>query len=901
MEPFLDRLAALLLERHGNDLAEVAVVLPGRRAGLHLRKYLAHRAGQPLWSPDLLDPGAFLERIAGWRQGTSAELLLLLHACHAEQAGQAAEPLAAFLQWAPTTLRDISEADAHLLDLDLLYRDLRDYHELEEWGRLFGEVPSPSQQRLLGQWAATGQLHRRFAERMRQQGVATSGAIAREAARIAADPAWAPPWKAVWIAGLNALEPAASAVLNALSERGLLHAAWDADRFYLDDPQHEAGRFLRRSIGRHGQGLVPPRNAILEHERRIALTILPDRMAMARYAAAWASELPPDQRGQAAIVLADEGLLLPLLEALPEAIGPVNVSMGLPLATLPVHGLIEEFLRVLASPPDRWRTAELTSLLGHPLLRDGPAEAASAALRARGWPVWQRHEALAVLREAGLHATALAALGGAADAGHCVEQLIAWALLARPGDDLAREQLFQAAQLERALRMALQRHGQAPRSLAEHALIRQRLLGEARLTLFGEPLRGLQVLGLLETRAIDFRHVLILGATEGILAGRDEAQSWIPYALRRRYGLPLLADGEALGSYHVHRLLHAAETLTLAHAPAPDGSGTPVRFIAQWRHELEGRSRTTLGQRTYALPVPSPAHSDAQAAKTEPVLASLRRMAERGFSPSALGAWLWCPLDFHIRHVLGVRPPPEASADLGDDVLGIAAHRALERLYDPWRGQRLTPGMLSDAAARAEEAVMDALAERLPRRVLGTGAYLLRGGMAGQAIRIALEAEAERARRSIIEPIAVERVMEAELRSGIRILGKADRLERRDGILTITDIKTGGAKAATLAIGALDRAAIGPESGQALQLLMYAAMALRGDPALDAVQARILPLRKPSAADDTWLTVAGERAITRAMLPALEALILALIDEVLDPAQPFAHRAASERCACCVP
>ena len=147
MEPFLERLAKLLLQRHRNELDRVAVVLPGRRAGLHLRKYLARSAGTTLWSPELFDPGSFMQRVSGMRQGGTTEMLFLLHQAHRDVEGDRAEPLAEFLKWAPVTLRDMSEVDAHLLDPDQLYRDLRAYHEIEEWSFRGSEALSPSQQR----------------------------------------------------------------------------------------------------------------------------------------------------------------------------------------------------------------------------------------------------------------------------------------------------------------------------------------------------------------------------------------------------------------------------------------------------------------------------------------------------------------------------------------------------------------------------------------------------------------------------------------------------------------------------------------------------------------------------------------------------------------------------------
>ncbi|HMC96377.1 MAG TPA: hypothetical protein VKG92_01875, partial [Flavobacteriales bacterium] len=148
MEPFLDRLAIALLKHHGHQLDGVAVVLPGRRAGLYLRRYLAQRAGTALWSPEMLDMGTFMERLTGMRQGGALEMLFLLYQAHREIEGERADGPAEFMRWGATTLRDLSEVDAHLLPLESLYRDLRSFNEIDEWSFLLGDTLSPGQERM---------------------------------------------------------------------------------------------------------------------------------------------------------------------------------------------------------------------------------------------------------------------------------------------------------------------------------------------------------------------------------------------------------------------------------------------------------------------------------------------------------------------------------------------------------------------------------------------------------------------------------------------------------------------------------------------------------------------------------------------------------------------------------
>lgn len=850
----------------------------------------------------MLDPGAFLERVSGWRKGKPADLLLALHRCHQELAGPSAQSLVEFLEWAPTTLRDFSEIDNHLLDLGDFYRDLRNYHEIEEWSLRTTEPLSESQQQAVQRWAETRELHLRFAEAMAERGLGTAGTIGREAERKANMPDWQSPWDMVWAAGLNALEPSLKSVLRSLRERSKLRVCWDADTFYLDNSDHEAGRFLRESIKALGQGEISVSETITGGNRNVQLVSLPDRMAMCRYAAHWAAQLPPHERDQAAVVLADEQLLLPLLQAMPSDIGPMNVSMGVPVQALPLHGLADRFLRYHLQAGGRVRTDELTALLNHPLLHQGEATSRlAAALTKDGWPSLDASQAHATLQESRLPEAALAALSPTSkDPDALLQALFRWVAAVRPDDALAREQAYHMAVLQRELRLAMQRNEANTATPRDIITARERLIGQARISFFGEPLRGLQVLGVLETRALSFKHVLLVGASEGILIGQDGTQSWIPFDLRRHFKLPLRADSEAVSSYHVHRLLQGSEHFIMAHAPAPDGSGSPARFMEQWEHEFGASSRISLSRRVAAAGTRSHARPEPIIRKDARVIERIQALIARGISPTAMATWLRCPMDFHAKYILGINEQKEVDIGFGDDVLGTAVHHAAERIYSGWLGIPLSRERLLEAAQGADEHVRTALARYYPLEMIESGSSMLRSSMAAAALRRVLRAEADRAALERTIPVAVEHEMSAELRPGTRIRGMADRLERRDGVLCVLDIKTGSFHHSKIQMKELSRGQLSAGKQQALQLMIYASLALHGDESIDSVQAGIIPLRHSSLTDAAWLDLEGSTLINRAQLTRIDDLLLELIKEMLDPDIPISHDPSSSYCHCCI-
>lgn len=907
MSGMLEQLAEAIWARHAGQLDRVAVVLPGRRAGLHLQKYLAAIAGRPFWAPDMIDAGGLMERLSGCRQGDTTELLFLLHEVHREQSGAHADPLATFMQWAPVALRDMSEVDAHLLDLDDLYRDLRDYHEIEEWSLRLGDQ-SPAQQRLVQQWRHTGPLHRALLERMESRGVGTSGSLARMVAAKAIAGTLEVPWDMVWFAGANAMEPALLVVARHLQKEGRAEFAWDTDRFYLDDRTQEAGEFLRRSMAALGPGVVPPADAIRTRERLFSTVAVNGRVAQARHAAAMLHALSPAERAATTVVLADESLLMPLLEALPQDMGPLNVTMGVPLTALPVHGLVEALVRLHdhATGPGLLLD-DVERLLVHPFLHQGPATmAAIGALYVPGQARPEYHQVDAALRDAGLvelpdlrNAIAPMPVPDAAALAPRVEALIAHASALRPGDRLVQEQLFRMARAQQHLHQGLERAGAVDTDLQSYIAIRDRVLRSERIPFTGEPLQGLQIMGMLETRAIAMDRVLVLGTNEGHLPPEAALQSWIPFAIRHAKGLPLPGHAAMISAYHFQRLAQHASEITLVY-DAGDEASDPSRFIAQWQREVVGLTATRGRHASVGAGFPMHPRPVVQVPKTAATLERIGAMLEKGLSPSALGTWRNCPLDFHFRYVLGIEPLESPDGKLGSDVLGTAVHAVMEELYRPWLGRPIEAVALN-GGVDLRQAVHDRLLRDHPASVLGEGHFKLRIEMAAQALERHLRAEQERLLREPTVPLYLEHEVGAALAPSVRFRGRCDRVESRAGVHHILDLKTGGTDARALVLPDLDPASLGPEQRHALQLLIYAWCYLEQHPEVEGVRAGIIPLQRSSQADGLFLRIGGEDIMVRAMMPGVAALLKALVDELRDPELPFTHRAESRYCPCCVP
>lgn len=913
MQPFLERLAGLLLEHHHHELDRVAVVLPGKRAGLHLRKYLAKLSGTALWSPDVLDMGSFMVRIASTgrsgskplSQGDALETLFMLYEAYQGIAGT--ETFAEFLEWAPITLRDLSEVDAHLLDHSTLYRDLTAYHELEEWSFNLGEL-SPGQQRLNKQWRSTGPLHSAFNALMLERGVATSGLIARYNTENADHNAAQLPWNKVWFAGLNALDPASTKLIRSLLDRDLAHVAWDADEHYLTDMRQEAGYYLRRSIKQLGPGMVPPQNGIMHKQRAARSVVAPNAYAQTTYVAQRLAALTPQERSVTAVVLAQEDLLLPLLEQLPEDIGPLNVTMGVPLKALPVQGLTEAFLAVHTAQQGNGNIPldALETLLGHPFLYEGPTTTKLIQQIRELGTVWVSLSK--VLEFAGtightrvqLMSESLANLDkGTEQLPDRFNALFAWAKQNATKDKSIQEQLFQMAKLQQRLHRALARSGLGPLDLRTYIAIREKLLREENITFLGEPLRGLQIMGVLETRALDHERLIMLSVNEGIFPKNTSSQSWIPFPIRKHYKLPMPADAEAISAYHFDRALQQTSEVELVHISGDDAEGEPSRFLAQWKHEVVGKSNTEWTERTVSAPVIVRKERPLIVEKDAAVLARLNALCERGLSPSALGTWLACPLDFYFRYCLGIRETDLADGTLGSDVLGDAVHYVLQILLTPHVGKELTSVSVGGMIPLVDGLLATRLAESFSHETLAHGHFRLRREMAGHAIRTYLEAEQDRCNTENTIVLAVEEEVQGTLPNGVRLKGRCDRIDIRNGQCVVLDVKTGTVRPEDLRIPALDREMLERPQRFALQLLIYAWAYMGQHPEVSTVAAGVLPLQRPSQVRGEFLKIMRDDVIRRDQLEPISDLLNALVNELLDPEKPFMHDPKSRYCMCC--
>lgn len=932
MPGFLSRLAETVLQKHGADLSRVALVFPTRRAGLFFRKELARRLEGPAWSPRIFAIQDFMSTLSELTIPDSVTLLFDLYAVYRRYFPE--EPFERFYPWGEVMLRDFDEIDRNLVDAEKIFAlvtDLRNIdtsfaledEDLERfrgfWKNFFGRDLSGIKSEFLHTWKNLAPIYREFRELLLKKGHAYEGLAYRQASeRVRSEPVTDTGFDTVVFAGLYALSKSEEAIIAHYLDHGKGIAYWDADRYYLDDHAQEAGYFLRNS-----PLFRPPvewvGDELLNLPKSFEVASIPLEVGQAKYAGDLLSEWMKEngfQPERTAVVLPDEHLLFPVLYSIPEAFESINVTMGYPLRLTPLYRLLESMillvrnLRVDKEGRDNFYFRDVEQILGHPYVR---------LLDPEGLRNWQHHHrerrwiriGSSVLLEGappffGLFFRRVEGMPA----------LFAWFReVLRAVLDAMKAQDFRFHRLESEFVFHFHKQLSRLEELVADLPVEQSLetfwslfrevVHSARIPFTGEPLHGLQVMGFLETRVLDFDNLIVLSVNEQSLPSGGQHPSFIPYNLRKAFRLPTQEEQHAVSAYHFYRMLQRARRVVFTYNTESKGltSGEPSRFLLQLEHELVPRSQGTIAWKRNVITTPicdvSPSviTVEKEAAVKERLLRYVTAPgAQPGFSDrfsaSALNAYIACPLRFYFRYVAGLQEQDEAEENLEAATFGSVLHRAMQNLYGS--GKKWEAAGIAKLKKRIEEQVDEALNHEFISADQLEGKNILLRNVILELVGRILDKDAEYAP---FEILGLELGMEDKLTIGtgqvIHLHGYIDRLDRgRDGV-RIIDYKTGRVKLDK----AVDTEALfsNPDAKEQFQATLYAWMVHRTG-RHGAVKAALYTLRELS---DGVRYLNGAEPFSEEQLNEFEAHLRRLVQEILDPAVPFRQTDEEERCAYC--
>lgn len=937
MRTFLSEVAGRLYAKYGNDVSSLSIMFSSRRARLFFADALASIADRPIWEPEYLSVDDVMTELAGLHPADKIRLIAELYGVYSKYHDESFDK---FYFWGEMLLADFDMIDKYMVDASQLFRNISDIKELEadvgyltekqlriiaDFWRTIGEEASLSEQkrRFLAIWRTLGTVYDEYRERLRSLGIAYTGMIYREAVgRIDCGNANPLPPRRYVVAGFNALSTCERRLFAYLANNYDVDFFWDYDDYYVADPMQEAGMFVRRSI----RELPPERGVSHDNFRNIRslhTVAAGSNVIQCKYAVSVLRDLARDGKldKETAVVLTDENLLMPLLYALPEELGAVNVTMGYPLRNTLAYSFLERLLELQhharsGASGDTFYYVDADGILTHPYIADSDRKTI-AAIRDE----MVRNRLISVPSEVVARTPLLSRIfrvaGGWRDLMSYLRDAVAAAAETPYSGDEVRFRVEYLSVLSESIGKLcnmLQLCGMDVSDDVCRSLVRRHLQNE-RIPFEGEPLEGLQVMGILETRNLDFRNVIILSMTDDNFPGsRTADSSFIPYGLRFAYGLPTPEHHEGVYAYYFYRLIQRAENVYMFYCSHADekSTGEPSRYIRQLEYETDFKiSKTDVGADVNladSKPIEIP--------KTAAVMDVLDGFTDgRSFlSPTAFSRYVQCPLKFYFSSVAKIRTDDELTEEVDNQTFGNIFHKAAELFYGEVLDEQYPASHLQRLieSGAVERAVNSAISEVYFGREDGelpelSGDLLIIRDMVTRYLRDNV-ARYDAANDSFAV-ISTERTVEYDFPFAVggrelkmRFKGYADRVDSLDdGKIRVVDYKTGTAHLEFAGLAQLFCGEAKQRLSNFINTLLYAMM-LRYEYGRDAVPA-LYYVRK--MADSGYSPLIFDKSRNLSGVPyseyaaEFEEYVGATLREMFDPTVPFRQSEDADACNGC--
>ncbi len=919
MKTFLDQIAEELLKDGSTDFSDVCIVLPNRRAGVFFRDALSKLSNKAIWAPTILSIEDFVFDLAGTVKADRITLLFTFYQVY-QKGVKDPQSLEMFANWAPTFLSDANEVDLNLIDAQDIFAQLLSVERIARWNPQNSE-PSDFQKRHLEFVAQLQGFYSSLRETLRSKRLAYQGMAFRQVADAIESIVSASEWKMVWFAGFNAMTVSEEKIITAWLQSDRARMFWDMDSHYVDDAVHEAGHYIRKYLRRAGTFKLEDdfkwkASALSSEQKEIHLIAVQRNVAQAQVASsildAKRRSDPDSGFSNTAVVLNDGNLLMPLLHALPVELQGVNITMGYGIQNSQSAAFIEKIFGLydrFTENGNRFYHRNVASVLNDSfylsLADSGQTDLQTQILKEKQIYLDPDYLATSKLNRLLFNPT-MHSVNGFLKGLQTILAEVHENLMERQELQIEMEFLFLFDKQIKRLTDLMDEFGGIESVRTLNTFWRQLVKGE-QLDFVGEPLHGLQIMGMLETRNLDFEEVIILGVNEGHLPSNSHAASYFTFDVRKAFGLACQNERDAVTAYHFYRLLQRARKVYLIYDQDTDslGRGEVSRYVRQL--QVEKPENIHIQEWNIEQDIPArPAAPHLEIAKGEQEYDRMIKHAESGFSPSALNTYRSCPLKYYFSYVAGYKEQEVLKEDIDHATFGTAVHNTLEGLYGRYLGKPLSEDILRGLLKQCKVALSAEFEKELALDKKLSGRNLLAFEVGLSYVKRVVEHDLQTIRSgNIITPLYLEDQLEATLvfHAGgedrtVRLKGMADRIDRlSDGTVRLIDYKT-GSFAKTNMIKHVDTFS-SQKTDHAFQLLLYTLMFGQRHPEMKMVQPTVFYLRSKQV--EHPVTVLEDRVEVNGveLLDYANARLETVLDELLDQQVPFCQTEDQTVCDYC--
>ncbi|SFD85289.1 PD-(D/E)XK nuclease family protein [Thermophagus xiamenensis] len=954
MSFFLERLAEYYLQKYSTDISDFCFVFPNRRAGVFFRRHLQNKSPKPIFSPEILTINDFFFYFDKRPVSDNISLIFKLYQSYKEVIDPKTT-IDDFIPWGEMCLSDFDDIDKYLADPNQIFKNMADLKALEDdfshlnqeqidairtfWSSFDPKRLSQLQKSFLELWERMPLLYEHFNDRLDRDREIYEGKLYRSVAqKIKNKTIGEVPFSRVIFAGLNALNNCEKLLLNYLKTQNIADFFWDYPQWILTNPakpnekislfgEHEAARFIKQNL----QDFPMPsdwESPTCNGPSKIIIAQAANDLEQTQIAAQFLKDISDNQEDsdhtKTAVVLADETLMLPVIHAIPSQWKSINVTLGYPLKNTPAYSLIDALMtlqrttRTTANGKTWFYHRHLIGLLRHqyvsPLLGDKRDQLINQLIKAN--KVFIEKDQIPENDFIKKTLTKVETIEALSSYFMEILLLVYKSLKERPDTDFEQEFVYH-------LYLTIKRLGEILGKLNEpistdtwYRLFRK-LTDFSTIPFKGEPLNGLQIMGILETRVIDFDNLIITSMNEGTFPHTSPPNSAIPYNLRKGFGLPTIDHQDSIFAYYFYRLIHRAKKVILiwSASDANQQTGEMSRFLHQLYYEFHGKVVT----QTYVRKAGTKALPQIMAEKNKQVMVQLSAFLHehnRALSPSALSTYVECPLRFYYKYLVGAKEPEDISEELDPRIFGNLFHQTVEALYKPFMGQIISEDILKQIAQpdNLRNTLKEIFSLNVPFIKQKQNVFIDLQGKNSLVFEVLIryltgffQNEIKKV-PFVIKGLEYSMGMVFKTPSGrsVYLGGNIDRLEEKEGTLKVVDYKTGKGTNRINDIESLFDSSKHPENKAIFQTLLYSLMVeeqTRRAPS--AIQPSVVWMRKLFTDSDSNLYLQPVRGKKEVITLDLVKTVFVdslgkLLDELFDPHMPFKQTPEEKNCNYCI-
>ena len=832
MHTFLEETIQYLTKKHGS-LSQLTIILPSKRAGGFLLNHLKNQALHTSFAPKIISIETFIETVSDLNIIDPTALLFKSYETYLTlDSIVEKESFDTYSSWATSLLGDFNEIDRYLLDTHSFFNYLNDIQDLNHW--YLREDKTPLIEKYLAFWNSLQEFYKTLKDTLLKDHQGYQGLVYRKAAEdishyMEANKAT----KHVFI-GFNALNTAEQHILQELLELDHNEVIWDTDSYFFEDATHSASLFLRdyknnwkyyqkNSFTSVASNFIKP--------KAFSFVGVQKNIGQVKYVGNLLATYTKEQLAHTAIILADENLLLPLLHSLPENVDQVNITMGVALKTMPFATFFEILFSVKVKPAGSYYYKDVQSILSHPFISNTMASAGAmlAQIKKENITHSTQEYLLSISDPKDHEILKLLFQDWAQDSGIAISCCNTLLQRASSRNLSAIEEVSVSHLQEVFLKIAALNDSYTYlTTLKTVQLLYRELIANTTLDFKGEAYQGLQIMGVLESRVLDFKNIIMTSVNEGTLPSGKSNASFITYDLKKQYNLPSFSEKDAIYTYHFTHLLQRVETATLLYNTHTEGlnTGEKSRFLLQL--EVAKQPNHTITHTTVSPKITMGQKTLARVEKTPKILERLQEIASGGFSPSSLTSYIRNPIDFYFQKVLRIKEHQEVEETVAASTLGTIVHDTLEVLYTPFVSKVLSVGDLESIYPKIAAQVTTQFIKSFKGGDFSTGKNLLIFEVAKKYVSNFIDFEIKEVKaghKIIIKALEADLGISVEvpgLDFPVRVGGKVDRIDHYNGDLRIIDYKTGKVEQKDLVVSDWGKIRQEYSFSKAFQVLTYA-------------------------------------------------------------------------------